>query len=78
MLTTRDNPYNPFTEFDAWFKYDMLQGYNSCGLLSQTANVDSVQSQELNEKDISDAIDYIVSKNPEFYMKVSRKDYEKE
>ena len=78
MLTTKDNPYNPFTEFNAWFKFDMLNGYNSCGLLSKTANVDSIQSESLNEKDISDAIDYIVEKFPKIYKKVSRKDYEKQ
>lgn len=77
MLTTFDNPYNPFDEFELWFKTDMYLGYNSCGLLERTANVNNIQSDELNEKDISDAIDYIVSQNPLIYKKVSRKNYEK-
>ena len=75
MLTTYDNPYNPFTQFELWFKFDMLLGYNTCGLLDQTASTNFVQSQELNEKDSLDAIDYIVAKNPVIYKKVSRKDY---
>ena len=60
MLTTIDNPYNPFTQFELWFKYDMLNGYNSCALLNETAVVTSVRSDELNQKDVNDAIDYII------------------
>ena len=29
-LTTLDNPYNPFTEWDQWFFFDMSKGYNTC------------------------------------------------
>lgn len=29
-LTTLDNPFNPFTEWDQWFFFDMSQGYNTC------------------------------------------------
>lgn len=74
MLTTWDNPYNPFTEFELWFKHDMVYGHNTCGLLNQTAVTNSIQSDELNEKDVNDAIDYIVNKNPFIYRKISSKD----
>lgn len=76
MLTTRDNPYSPFTQFELWFKYDMIHGYNSLGLLNETSVVTSVRSDELNEKDVNDAIDYIVNKNPLIYKKVSEQDYD--
>lgn len=76
-LTTYDNPYSPFTEFELWFKYDMILGHNCCGLLDQTAAIDSIQSEQLNEKDSLDAIDYIVKQNPLIYRKVLRSDYEK-
>lgn len=29
MLSTIDNPYSPFDEFDKWFKFDVVHGYNS-------------------------------------------------
>lgn len=33
MLTTIDNPYNPFTQWEQWYTYDMTSGYNTCGML---------------------------------------------
>lgn len=34
MLTTFDNPYNPFDEFTSWFMFDEEKGYHSCAYLS--------------------------------------------
>jgi hypothetical protein len=63
MLTTVDNPYNPFTNFDEWLVYDTSMGHNSTGFLDRVAHV----SPDLSEPDqalaIRDAIDYIVQEN---------------
>lgn len=63
MLTTTDNPFNPFTQFDEWKNYDESNGYNSCGLVDRIAKT----SDELSELDqqlaIERAIDEIVSLN---------------
>lgn len=56
MLTTVDNPYDPFTEFDAWYIYDLSHGYDSLGLLARVA----VTSDELSEADQSDAIELAI------------------
>ena len=37
MLTTIDNPYDPFEEFDQWYSYDMDAGYNSCAYLARVS-----------------------------------------
>ena len=29
MLTTFDNPYNPFDDFTKWWLWDVTHGYNS-------------------------------------------------
>ena len=52
MLTTVDNPYDPFTEFDAWLGFDVSKGYNTCAYLARVA----VSSDELSEEEESEAV----------------------
>lgn len=63
MLTTVDNPYDPFTKYDEWFAWDMHAGYNTPGLLARVTHT----SEELSPADqllaIESAIDEIVSEN---------------
>lgn len=61
MLTTFDNPYNPFENFDDWYRFDCDKHYDSCGLLARKMeNVpnDLVPSEEV--KVTESAIDEIV------------------
>lgn len=64
MLTTIDNPYNPFTHWDEWYAWDEAAGYHTSGLLARLTNT----SHELSEVDqnlaISYAIDEIIRENP--------------
>ena len=53
MLTTLDNPYNPFTNYDEWFNFDTTKGYNTCGYLARITNA----SNELSPSDEAIAID---------------------
>ena len=63
MLTTADNPFNPFTEFDEWQRFDESKGYNTCAYLARIVKT----SDELSETDqnlaIRSAIDEIVRMN---------------
>lgn len=63
MLTTIDNPYNPFTHWDEWYAYDEGAGYHTSGLLARI----TINSHELSEVDqnlaISYAIDEIIEEN---------------
>lgn len=63
MLTTTDNPYDPFTHFDEWYQFDEAAGYHSSSLLSRVL----VSSDELSRADqdlaLERAIDEIVFEN---------------
>ena len=37
MLTTVDNPFDPFTRFDEWLEYDTHMGYNTAAFLDRIA-----------------------------------------
>ena len=63
MLTTIDNPFNPFTQWDEWRRYDEDMKYFTCAYLDRIAKT----SYELSESDyqlaIVNAIDEIVKLN---------------
>lgn len=63
MLTTIDNPYNPFTHFDEWYAYDTAKGYNTLGYLARIAKTSMDLSEEDNDLAVSEAIDEIVDLN---------------
>ena len=60
MLTTNDNPFNPFNQFDSWFMFDVEKGYNSCAYLSRIAKTSEQMSDDENEEEIERAIDEII------------------
>jgi hypothetical protein len=75
MLTTIDNPFDPFTQFEEWFQWDSRAGYHTPGMLDRIAKT----SDELSEADqhlaIQQAIDEIVRENViGVWMKVKRGD----
>lgn len=60
-LTTFDNPFNPFTQFNEWFVWDVTRGYNSCSYLARIARTSSQLTDEENNREIERAIDEIIS-----------------
>ena len=73
-LTTFDNPYDPFEQFDDWLLYDSDKGYNSCAYLARIANTSDALSEVENEMEIERAIDEIIKYDfLNIYKKVKRK-----
>ena len=73
MLTTIDNPHDPFDDYDNWYSYDFRMNYHTPGLLARI----TVTSDELSEADqslaIEQAIDEIIKENVSgIYKRVSR------
>jgi len=76
MITTSDNPYSPFTEFNQWYKYDIDAGYHTCAYLDRIALTSEVLSDLDNILAIQTAIDEIVTLNlTGNYRKVKRSDF---
>ena len=63
MLTTIDNPFDPFTEFDAWYSFDIAHGYDTPGFLARIINTSDGLSEADQALALEDAIDEIVEQN---------------
>lgn len=73
MLSTIDNPYNPFDDYDQWYAYDNLKGYHTPGMLARIALPSDELSDQDNALEICDSIDLIVEDNVlGIYIKVER------
>lgn len=74
MLTTYDNPYDPFDNYSEWYLYDIQKGYNSCAYLARIAFTADQLTDEENDIEVERAIDEIVMYNPLLYKKVVREE----
>jgi len=63
MLTTVDNPFNPYANFDEWMAYDIQQGHNTLQLLARIARTSDELSDLQQEMAIEHAIEEIVREN---------------
>ncbi len=76
MLTTKDNPFDPFDEFERWFQYDVSKGYYSCGLVAERAMVsDGELSKEEDEEAIKEAIEEVIKEFPMIEFEMKSKEY---
>jgi len=75
-LSTFDNPYNPFEQFDSWFMFDMDKGYSSCCYLDRVARTSDQLSEKENDDEIERAIDEIMKYDfQNIYIKVKEGEF---
>ena len=60
MLTTFDNPFNPFEDFTSWFMFDVEKGYYSCNKLARIANITDDMTQKEIDEETNRAIEVII------------------
>lgn len=77
MLSTKDNPFNPFEDFKNWFDYDSDYKYNSCGILDLITGDMSKLSPTEQALKTEMAIDSFINSDPlGIYIKVQRDEIE--
>ena len=77
MLSTIDNPFNPFEDFNSWFLFDVEKGYNSCSYLARIAKTSNEFTEEEEAEEIERAIDEIIQYDfMNLYIKVKQTDSE--
>lgn len=64
MLTTIDNPFNPFTQWDSWLRFDIDNGYYTNEYLARIADTDVVMSDSQTDSAVREAMIEIVENNP--------------
>lgn len=83
MLTTIDNPFDPFEDFTKWYLYDIERGYNTCALIGRVGLLlgltDEGLSYDEQNKQNEYVFDNIIDNIGKPYKKVYQEnDYYKE
>ena len=70
-ITTNDNPYDPFSQFDNWFRFDIEKGYYTCSKLARLTHLKSDMSDKEETEEVERAIDRLIEIDPfDIYKKV--------
>lgn len=70
FITTHDNPYNYFTQFDEWLAFDRQMGYYTLEYLARIVRDAPDLSEEQENEEIETSINKIIEWNGDFYKKV--------
>lgn len=75
MLTTVDNPFDPFEQFTSWLLFDNEKGYNTCGKIARIAKFTDDMTEKERDIETDRAIDEIIMNDfLNIYVKAYRKD----
>ena len=75
MITTIDNPFDPFEQFTSWFLFDVEKGYNTCAFLARIVK-DSDEYSELESNEAREqAIDEMIKYD---FLNIYKKVYQKQ
>lgn len=73
MITTIDNPYDPFEEFTQWDLFDKEKGYNTTSRLARLVNLTDEMTQQEENEAVEIAIDRLIELDfLDIYRKVKR------
>ena len=73
MLSTIDNPFNPFEDYSSWLMFDKEKGYDSAERLMRIAKLTDDMTQKEENEEIERAIDEIIKYDIlNVYIKISK------
>ena len=59
-LTTVDNPYSPFSQYDDWYNYDLEKGYDCCGYIDRMS-LGRLDNKSLSDDEENEIIEEIIN-----------------
>ena len=75
MLTTNDNPFDPFEQFIPWFMFDIEKGYNTCGRLMRIAKITDDMSEVEMDRELERAMNILIKYDfTDTYIKTSQEE----
>lgn len=60
-LTTKDNPWNPFTNWEEWLRFDILKGYNTCEKIDRLSTMSDVLPETINLEILEETMNELVT-----------------
>lgn len=73
MITTVDNPYNPFDDFASWYMFDVEKNYFTCSKLARIMKIKDGMSEVEVDNEIIRSINRLIEIDPlDIYIKVTQ------
>lgn len=74
-ITTIDNPFDPFSQFDSWYAFDVEKGYYTCSRIARLANFTDEMTDIERDNENEKAIDKLIKIDVlDIYKKVVREE----
>lgn len=73
FITTYDNPYDYFEQFDEWLNFDRQKGYYTLEYVARLAKLAPDLSEEEQKIEMENVFNTIIEWNGNFYKKVYSK-----
>lgn len=74
FITTIDNPFDYFTQFDQWLAFDRLNGYYTLEYVARLIRLAPDMSEEEEDLEYERVFDSIIEWNGDFYKRIYKKD----
>ena len=76
MIVSYGNPYNPFTDFKGWWKYDYFLCWDVSGLLARNVADSEGETDTQRSLNALDAMRQLVLNHPRMFRIVKKSDYD--